>query len=309
MNSNIWFFGTGRFAARCLEEIAPAFPLSLVVTAPPSISGRGLKSAVSPVENVAVQLGLPLRRSASVNRDEELLAIYGGNVPDLIFVIDFGQKIGEPWLSGPRCGCVNIHPSLLPLYRGAAPVQRAVIDGCPRTGVTLFRLVAAMDAGPVWLQADTPIGENETAGELFERLAVIGSGLFVKNASELLDGTAVFTRQDDSRATFAPKIDKAETRLDPRLPARKLHNLVRGLQPSPGGYFIFRGKRVKVISSVCRAEKRGEAGSLCVSGVFPRLCCAEGSLELRVVQPEGKKAMNADAWLKGIRLVEGERVD
>ncbi len=309
MNANIWFFGTGRFAARCLEEIAAAYRPSLVVTVPPGLSGRGLKSAPSPVENVSLKLGLPLRRSASVRRDGELLALRAESAPDLILVIDFGQMIAEPWLSGPRLGCLNIHPSPLPLYRGAAPVQRAVIDGRDRTGVTLFRLVAAMDAGPVWLQAETPIGANETAGEVFERLAVVGSALFVKNAESLFDGTAVFIPQDDTRATFAAKIDKAEARLDPSRPASALHNLARGLQPAPGAYFVFRGRRVKAISTLCREEDIGAPGTLRERAGAVLLACGRGCLELKTVQPEGKKPMDAAAWVKGLRLSGGERVD
>ena len=308
MSANIWFFGTGHFAARCLEAIASAYRPSLVVTAPPSVAGRGLKTKPSPVEETANALGLTLRHSASVNRDEELKALFAQNAPDVILVIDFGQKVGEPWLSGPRCGCINIHPSLLTQYRGAAPVQRAVIDGQAQTGVTLFRLVEKMDAGPVWLQARADIGENETSGELLDRMAALGSAQFAARAPELFGGTAVFAPQDDAAATVAPKIDKAETRLDPTLPAKRVHDLVRGLQPAPGAYFILRGKRVKVQKTECDTTS-AEQGRLFEKDGIPHLACAEGSVALLVVQPEGKKPMDGAAWLKGIRLENGETID
>lgn len=308
MNGSVWFFGTGRFAARCLNEIVRAYPPALIITQPPSVAGRGLKTKPSPVEETAAALGLPLRHSESVNRDEELKAIYAATQPDVILVIDFGQKVGEPWLTGPRCGCINIHPSLLPLYRGAAPVQRAVIDGQAETGVTLFRLVEKMDAGPVWLQGRATIGEYETAGELLDRMAVLGSSLFVAHFDELLEGKAALTPQDDAAATVAPKIDKAETRLDPDRPARAVHDLVRGLQPAPGAYFVFRGRRVKVVATRL-SDAAAEAGTLFERGGAPHLACAQGSVELVSVQPEGKKPMDGSAWLKGIRLEKGEAVD
>ena len=308
MSANIWFFGTGHFAARCLREIARAYPPALVVTAPPSVAGRGLKTKLSPVEETALELGLPLRHSPSVNRDEELKSTFTATPPEAILVIDFGQKIGEPWLNGPRCGCINIHPSLLPLYRGAAPVQRAILDGTAETGVTLFRLVEKMDAGPVWQQARAVIGENETAGELFDRLAVLGSSLFVGHFEELRAQQTQLTPQDDSAATVAPKIDKAETRLDPAKSASVVHNLVRGLQPAPGAYFIFRGKRVKALATR-RCDVSAEAGTLFERDGALFLACGEGSVELVSVQPEGKKPMDGRAWLKGIRLEKSEMID
>ena len=308
MSANVWFFGTGHFAARCLSEISRVYPPALVVTAPPSVAGRGLKTKPSPVEETAAALGLPLRHSESVNRDEELKKIFAATPPEVILVIDFGQKVGEPWLNGPRYGCINIHPSLLPQYRGAAPVQRAVIDGQAETGVTLFRLVEKMDAGPVWLQARAEIGESETAGELLDRLAVIGSSLFAEHFEELRAGKAALAPQDDSAATIAPKIDKAETRLDPAKSAKAVHDLVRGLQPAPGAYFVFRGKRVKVLATR-RGDASAEAGTLLDRNGSPLLACAEGSVELVTVQPEGKKPMDGSAWLKGIRLGQGETID
>lgn len=308
MSAEIWFFGTGGFAARCLEELSRSRVLSLVVTAPPSMAGRGLKKRVSPVEETAAKLNLPLRHSALVNKDEELLELFASQKPELIFVVDFGQKVGEPWLSGPKRGCLNIHPSLLPLYRGAAPVQRAIMDGAEKTGVTLFRLVEKMDAGPVWVQGESPILPDETSAQLLDRMAALGCRLFEQNAGAILGGTLESRPQDESKATTAPKIDKSEARLSPDCPAERLSCLVRGLNPAPGAYLVFRGKRVKILRAraAAFAEERGalfaKGGKLCLG-------TSNGALELVTVQPEGKKPMPAADWLKGLHLSDGEKID
>lgn len=262
MTAKIWFFGTGGFAARCLEEIASKLRPQLVVTAPPSVAGRGLKTRSMPVEESALKLELPLRHAAAVNRDEELIRLYESEKPALILVIDFGQKIGEPWLSGPRCGCINIHPSLLPRYRGAAPVQRALMNGETEAGVSLFRLVEKMDAGPVWLQGRCAVDPEENAGGLLERMAVAGARLFTENVASLLDGTAALTPQDEALATVAAKIGKSEARLDLALGARKLHDLVRALCPVPGAYVTFRGRRVKILETRVARRSDAESGEL-----------------------------------------------
>ncbi len=308
MSANLWFFGTGNFAARCLEEISAKFPPSLVVTSPPTISGRGMKTHVSPVEVVARELKLSLRHSVSVNKDAELQEVFAREKPDLIFVIDFGQKIGEPYLGGPKCGCLNIHPSFLPHYRGAAPVQRAIMDGAKSTGVTLFRLVEKMDAGPVWVQAESEILPDETAGELLSRMAVLGCQLFIKNADGILNGTILPKAQDEAGVSIAPKIEKSEAKLSPLLPAEKLCCSVRGLNPAPGAYISFRGRRVKILRS--RLETlQAEPGILFLSGEKLLLGTTENALELLTVQPEGKKSMAAGDWLKGLHLTKPEKID
>jgi len=308
MNADIWFFGTGNFAARCLEKISAVYPPALVVTMPPARGGRGMKTLTVPVEEAALKLNLPLIRSSSVNNDEKLLALFHEKTPDLIFVVDFGQKIGEPWLTGPKRGCLNIHPSLLPLYRGAAPVQRAIMDGAGKTGVTLFRLVEKMDAGPVWYQAESPIGPEENTSELLERMADLGSSLFIRHAAAILNGTAVLAEQDETKATSAPKIEKAEARLNPDLPALVLHHLVCGLSPVPGAYFMFRGKRIKVLKTRLSKASALKGSLKAVKGAV-YLGTQEGSLELTSVQPEGKKAMPASEWVRGLKLRDNEMID
>ena len=224
-------------------------------------------------------------------------------------MIDFGQKIGEPWLSGPRCGCINIHPSLLPRYRGAAPVQRALMNGETEAGVSLFRLVEKMDAGPVWLQGRCAVDPEENAGGLLERMAVAGARLFTENVASLLDGTAALTPQDEALATVAAKIGKSEARRDLALGARKLHDLVRALCPVPGAYVTFRGRRVKILETRVARRSDAESGELFAEDGRLFLGTPQGALELLPVQPEGKKPMAAGDWGKGLRLEKGETLD
>jgi methionyl-tRNA formyltransferase len=267
-----------------------------------------MKLHATPVEEAALQLNLKLFRSASVNEDKDLLSLLHQSAPDVILVIDFGQKIGVPWLDAPRRGCLNIHPSLLPLYRGAAPVQRAIMDGTEKTGVTLFRLVEKMDAGPILYQAESAIGEDETSAELLDRMAVLGSRLFTDHMDAILDGRAPMRVQDESRATVARKIDKSEARLSAELTAETMHHVVCALNPAPGAYVVFRGKRLKILAShpgrlsVPKGVLKSVGGAL-------YLGTRQGSLELKTLQPEGKKAMAASDWLKGLKLAEGECVD
>ena len=298
MTENIWFFGTGHFAARCLELIAPKVPISLVVTQPPTHAGRGMKLRVSAVEDAAKALGLKLLHSEAVNKDVELIRMLEEEKPDVILVIDFGQWIGEPWLSSPKFGCINIHPSRLPQYRGAAPVQRAIIDGCRDTAVSLFRLVKKMDAGAIWLQGESEIGENETFPQLRDKMAEIGCRLFCENVDSLLSGKAVFTEQPEEGVTYAAKIEKSECLIDPNRTALELHNLVRGLVPAPGAYFMYKDRRIKVLETRVSADKL-EAGEVRMEGTKVMLGTSEGSLELITLQPEGKKAMKASDWARG----------
>ncbi len=311
MNANLWFFGTGHFAARCLEEISTKYPPSFVVTSPPTAAGRGMKMRISPVEVVAQELKLPLRHSASVNKDEKLQEILAVEKPDLIFVIDFGQKIGEPYLSEPTCGCLNIHPSLLPRYRGAAPVQRAIMDGAKTTGVTLFRLVEKMDAGPIWLQKEYEIQPKMTAWELLFDLAREGSQLFIKNAEGILDGTIVPKKQDEKLASIAPKIEKSEAKLSPLVSAEKLSFIIRGLNPSPGAYIVHRGRRVKILQSIAENAESAkfDPGCFFLIDQKPFFKTAKNSLRLITVQPEGKKEMSAEDWARGVHLRDGEKID
>ncbi|MFP4482049.1 MAG: methionyl-tRNA formyltransferase [Thermovirgaceae bacterium] len=302
----IWFCGTGNFAATCLSVLAGKFAVELVITSAPSRSGRGLTVRPTPVEKEAAVQKIPVAHTVDLNKDDFLLWRFRGDPPQVMLVVDFGQMVAEPYLSLDSPGCLNIHPSLLPEYRGAAPVQRAILNGDTTTGVTLFRLVRRMDAGPIALQEKVFIPENATAGEMLNLLAHRGGQIFL-NALELYkEGSLTFREQPHERATFAPKIDKRETELSWERPACSVHNAVRAMNPAPGAYIIHRGKRLKIWRTE-RTQEEGEPGTIVrLEKGFPVAACLEGAVLLREVQREGKSRQPGDAWFRGTGLKEGD---
>lgn len=302
----IWFCGTGSFAASCLLELSGKVPVDVVVTAEPSRSGRGLKVRPAPAERAAADAGLPVVRTRDINADETLLDRLGKDHPLTVLVVDFGQIVGEPFLSLEPLGCMNIHPSLLPKYRGAAPVQRAILNGDETTGVTVFRLVREMDAGPVALQEECPLPGDATTGDMLQALAVRGSQMFL-NALELFKERSLkFRQQPHERATYAPKIDKRESELSWGRLARDVHNAVRAMNPAPGAYVIHRGKRLKIWKTE-RTEAPADPGRIArLEKGFPVVSCEDGGVLLREVQKEGKARQGGDAWFRGAGLKEGD---
>ncbi|HOV29364.1 MAG TPA: methionyl-tRNA formyltransferase [Synergistales bacterium] len=307
---NVWFFGSGHFAALCFREIAPHLRFEKVVTLPPSPAGRGRALRPTPLEEQARSLGFSPIHSSQPSADPVLREDILANPPDLALIVDFSRFIREPLLNGPRMGCLNIHPSLLPAYRGAAPIQRALMDGATQTGVTLFRLVEKMDAGPILLQKAVPVGLETTAGELSEILAREGSQIFLKSLEYLRGGYAEYIAQDESAATFAPKISKTEERLAWSDPAPVVHNRVRALNPSPGVHCFFSGKRLKIwktrsIDGPCANPGR-------ITGFeqgFPVVACSSGGVVLLEVQPEGRGILRGDEWARGSRIKEGDQFE
>lgn len=305
-----WFFGSGNFAALCFREIAPHLRFERVVTLPPSAAGRGKALRPTPLEEQARLLGFEPLHSSKPSADPILLHELETNPPDLALVVDFSRLIKDPLLNGPRFGCFNIHPSLLPSYRGAAPIQRALIDGQTRTGVTLFRLVEKMDAGPILAQASAQIGPEQTAGDLTENLAHEGSQIFLKSLECICGGYAEYIAQDDKDSTIAPKLDKSEERLDWNETCERVHNRVRALNPAPGAYCVHAGKRLKIwrtrpVAGAFRVAARIEL----FEGGYPVVACASGGLLLLEVQPEGRKPTLGDEWARGSRVKEGDLLE
>lgn len=301
--------GTGQFASYCLDGLlSEGITPSRVITMPPRKGGRGLSLNPTLVDKLASEKGLNVYRSLNINKDAELLDIFAREIPDVIFVIDFGQKVGEPFLSSPLHGCLNVHPSLLPLYRGAAPVPRAILDGKTETGVTVFQLVESMDAGPIMISEKVKIGENETTGELLFRLAYIGSVLLNRGVKLLAEDSFPFQDQNSQLATYACKIEKSETLLNPEQTAIELHNRVRAFNPSPGSYITFRKKRLKIWSTkIFDFDSTGAPGEISFSDDnYPLVQTLRGKLKLLEVQPEGKRRVDGAEWLKGSHLKEGD---
>ena len=290
MNSlKIWFIGTGQFAALCLENLVKnhGAKFDKIITGLPTRSGRNNKELPSCVELKAIELGLNVTRTGKLNENTELLAALETNTPDIIFVIDFGQIIKPPFLDAM---CLNIHPSLLPKYRGAAPIQRALLNGESVTGVSVFRLVKAMDAGEILAQEKFVIPENFNASDLYTKLSEIGCNIAVEALKKFPDLT--FTPQDDSQATYADKLSKNEFELSQSMTAKKFCNTVRALDMSGGAYIILDNKRVKI----WRASLNP------VSNVNTKIACCDSSVELMEVQSEGKKRTTGQEWARGLKV-------
>jgi methionyl-tRNA formyltransferase len=282
------YLGTSAFAATVLRRLAasPHKP-SLVITPPDSRRGRGRRELPPPAAEAAGELGLPLRQSADVNAEDELEAIRAA-APAALVVCAFGQLIREPLLSAFQI--LNLHPSLLPRWRGAAPIERAIIAGDAETGTCVMRLTAGLDSGPVALCERVAIGPEEDFAELSARLAELSGELLVRALDLEESGKLEFTDQDESAVTYAEKIDPAERRLDPARPAAELAARVRGLTPHVGAYLeLAGGERLGVKRARATA---GPEGPLAIP-------CGEGFLALDVVQPPGGKPMPADAYMRG----------
>jgi methionyl-tRNA formyltransferase len=291
------YLGTSDFAATVLRRLAgtPHAP-SLVVTPPDSRQGRGRRVSPPPVAELAAELEIPLLQAENVN-DEAALERIRAAAPEALLVCAFGQLIREPLLS--LTEILNIHPSLLPRWRGAAPIERAIMAQDPKTGVCVMRLTAGLDSGPVALRAEVPLGGEEDYGTLAPKLADLGGDLLVEALDLLDDGTLAFTEQDEEAVTYAEKIDSAERRLDPARPAAELAAKVRALTPHIGAYLEFAdGERLGVRVArtvdvgVAAGKVKAEWGSLLVG-------CGVGTLRLDVVQPAGGKPMPVDAYLRG----------
>ncbi|HVO54323.1 MAG TPA: methionyl-tRNA formyltransferase [Solirubrobacterales bacterium] len=299
------YLGTSEFAATVLGRLAdsPHRP-QLVLTPPDSRRGRGRREQPPPAAALATKIGLELCQSENVNEGEALERIRAA-APEALAVCAFGQLIREPLLS--ELEILNVHPSLLPRWRGAAPIERAIMAGDERTGVCIMRLTAGLDSGPVALCEEVPVGAEEGFEELSATLAKRGGDLLVRAFDAAAAGTLEFVEQDDATATYAEKIDPAERRLDPARPAAELAAKVRALNPHVGTYLdTVGGERLGV-----RAASLVEDGSGAQTPAPGRLGgidgdlllgCAPGVLRLEVVQPPGGRPMPADAFLRGHEL-------
>lgn len=302
------FFGSGAFAERCLRLISEKARPEWVVTNAPKPAGRGMKERVTPVQTAAAELGIPLYTTERISEDAERLAWIKENLPDLILVIDFGHMIKEPLLSMARLGCFNIHPSLLPAYRGSAPVQRAIMDGLDKTGVTVFKLDAGMDSGPVLARSEVAIDSDDNSATLLEKCAGAGCALLLRYICGEDPSGWELTPQSDEGVSFAPKIDKSEAEIDWTNSARKISNKIRAMYPSPVAYTIIKGKRLKILTAR-HVEGEGRPGVVAwAENDLPIIGTGDGLLLLERVQPEGKSAQSAADWLRGARLSPGARI-
>ena len=297
------YMGTPDFAVPALKKLAASHEVAAVFTQPDKPVGR--KQVLTPpdVKVCAQELGIPVCQPASM-KTAEALELLKSFEPEAIVVAAYGQILPKAVLDVPPYGCVNIHGSLLPKYRGAAPIQQAVLNGDEVTGVTTMLMDVGLDTGDILLKKETPIGENETSAELFDRLAQLGGDLILETLDALKNGSVTPQKQDDSLATHTSKIDKSLCPIDFSKPAREIHNRIRGLYSWPVATAQIHGKRVK-IHKARLARGSGKAGT--VLSVKPLvIACGEGAVELLELQPEGKKKMSAEAFAAGHQLHAGE---
>jgi len=297
---NVVFMGTPDIAATCLEKIlADGFNVVGVYTQPDRPKGRGMKMVYSPVKEVALKAGLPVYQPENFRADETVEELKALN-PDIVAVVAYGRILPQRVLDIPTKGCVNIHPSVLPKYRGSAPYQWAVLDGCCETGVTAMYLCREMDAGDIIDISKTPIGENETAGELLDRLAVLGAGLLSRVLARAKCGEKCCgCPQDPEKVTFAPMLNKSLCPIDFTKTAQQVHDKVRGLHPWPVATMELQGKIFKVHQTriVPGSGKPGEILGLTKTGLV--IACGEGAVEIQSLQAEGGKRMAAPDWFRG----------
>ncbi|MGJ0396859.1 MAG: methionyl-tRNA formyltransferase [Methylocystis sp.] len=300
------FMGTPEFAARLLTEIvARGHEVAAVYTQPPRPAGRGMAEKKSAVHLLAENLGLPVRTPKSL-KSAEAQAEFAALNADVAVVAAYGLLLPQPILDAPRYGCLNLHGSLLPRWRGAAPIQRAIMAGDAESGVMVMKMEAGLDTGPVALTATTPIDAEMNAGELHDRLAELGAPLMAQALDLLAKGGLQYTPQAEAGACYAQKIDKGEARIDWRRPAQELHNLVRGLAPFPGAFFeadLGHGpERVKVLRTRVETGAGAPGAALDDAGL---IACGAGALRLLRVQRAGKGEMDFGEFARGRRLAKG----
>ena len=293
------FMGTPDIAATCLKKIlADGFEVVGVYTQPDRPKGRGMKMVASPVKEVALAEGIPVFQPENF-REEESVEQLRILEPDVCAVVAYGRILPQKVLDVPKLGCINIHASVLPQYRGSAPYQWAVLDGQTETGVTAQYMSRGVDEGDVIDVAKTPIGENETAGELLDRLAVLGADLLSRTLTRFLNGKVEGIPQNGDEATFAPMLDKDMCPIDWNKTAQQVHNQVRGLHPWPVATMELQGKKFKVHATriVEGSGKPGEILGLTKTGLV--IACGEGAVEVISLQAEGGKRMAAPDYFRG----------
>ena len=293
----IVFMGTPEFAEASLQKLLETdHQIVGVFTQPDKPKGRGYKLVAPPVKELALAHNIPVFQPQKM-RDGTALEILQELQPDLIAVVAYGKILPKEILELPRYGCINVHGSLLPKYRGAGPIQWSVINGESVTGVTTMYMGEGLDTGDMILKKETPIGENETYGELHDRLKEIGAQALVDTIELIEQGKAPREVQDDSLSSYAPMLDKQIARLDFTKDAQTLHNLIRGLSPWPVAHTTVDGKLLKVHRAVL-ASGKGQPGEVIDSKKFI-VACKEGALELLEVQLEGGKRMKGEDFLRG----------
>ena len=295
----IVFMGTPDIAATCLKQLlADGFDVAGVYTQPDRPKGRGMKLVYSPVKEVALEHSIPVFQPENF-REEATVQQLRDLKPDVIAVVAYGRILPQKVLDIPSKGCINIHASILPAYRGSAPYQWAVLDGLTETGVTAMYLCREMDAGDIIDVSKTPIDPNETAGELLDRLGVLGAGLLSKTMGRLSEGSVSAVAQDESLVTYAPMLDKTMCPIDWNRTAQQVHNHVRGLHPWPVATAVLGGTLFKIHETAVVSGSGQPGAILELTKTGLKVACGEGAVEIRQLQAEGGKRMAAPDYFRG----------
>ncbi len=296
--------GTPEFAVPTLETLSQMHQVVAVYTQPDKPVGRGLELTPSPVKKKSIELGIPVFQPTRLTEPGEFEKLQALN-PDAIVVVAYGQILKKNVLDLPRLGCINIHSSLLPRWRGAAPIHHAILSGDPMSGVTTMRMVEKLDAGDIYLKKETAIGPRETVSELHDRLAIFGAELILPTLAGLDQGKIIGIPQNENEVTYATKLTKDMERLDPALSARELDRRIRALNPWPGTSLMLevngKPERIKVRQARSQIPITFTPGYIGEQGGMLVLGTAQGVLELLKIQPEGKKEMDAASFLNGLR--------
>lgn len=300
------YMGTPDFAVPALEALASSeHEVCAVFTQPDKPRGRKMIMTPPDVKVCAEKLGIPVYQPETF-KDGKPLEIINKYKPDVIVVAAYGKILPESVLKSAKYGCINLHGSLLPKYRGASPIQQSVLNGDKETGVTAMQMDVGLDTGDILMVSKTEIGINETSGELFDRLSIMGGPLILETLAAIENGEVTPVKQDESLATHTSKIDKSLCPIDFSKSAFEVHNKIRGLNPWPVATTVINGKRVKVYSSeIC--EKSGKAGTI-ISTKPLVVACGDGSVEICEIQPEGKKRMTAEAFIAGHKISVGDEI-
>ncbi|SFR95590.1 methionyl-tRNA formyltransferase [Anaeromicropila populeti] len=303
----IVFMGTPEFSVAALVSLVEAgHQVAGVVTQPDKPKGRGKQMQFPPVKEKAIEYGIPVFQPQRV-KEEGFLELLKGLEPELIVVVAFGQMLPQSILELPKYGCINIHASLLPKYRGAAPIQWVIIDGEKETGVTTMMMDVGLDTGDMLMKEVISIDKKETGGSLHDKLSAAGGDLILKTIEKLEAGTLTREKQDDTQSCYAKMLTKTLGKMDFQKPAAELERLIRGLNPWPSAYTTLDGKTLKVWDAdVVEKEYQEVPGTVVeVSGTGIVVATGQGGLELKEIQLEGKKRMTADNFLRGYPVAKG----
>ncbi len=303
----VLFMGTPDFALPSCKLLHARFDLVGVVTQPDRPKGRGGKVLPPPVKEFALANNLPCWQP-TVLKDGAFQEVLDETKPELIVVAAYGRILPEYILNYPKYGCINVHGSLLPKYRGAAPIQRAVMNGDRETGVTIMKMAKGMDTGDMILKKAIPIVANDTAGTVFDKLATLGADALAEAIDQLLAGTAIFTPQNDDEATYAPMIEKAEGAIDFSHPARRIRCLIMGMNPSPGAFLELDDYRIKIHEAFDGTNCKYAPGQICsISPKGIEVACGDGrSIMITMIQKQGKNKTDAYSYACGAKLAIGE---